>query len=258
MYALISDIHGNLEALRAVLADIDARGVETIYCLGDVVGYGPEPLACVDLIMERTAATVRGNHEEALFSGAYGFHLRAQEAIEWTREQLQPGFFSGLAVKRRWSWLTSLPRTYAVGPDLLVHGSPRDPVSEYLMAQDLPYYPEKYAEVFELTGRIVFAGHSHLPVLITDQHEAFTPEELGGRWSFPERCEAKALVNVGSVGQPRDGNPEACYVVVSEDAAGRPTVEWRRVPYDHRLTKAKIDQVDRLHETLGQRLALGR
>ena len=102
MYAVISDIHSNLAALTAVLADLDALGVRDVRCLGDVVGYGPDPLECVDLVLARAQVVVRGNHDEALVHGAYGFHLRAKEAIDWTRDQLKPGLLSGPAVRRRW------------------------------------------------------------------------------------------------------------------------------------------------------------
>ena len=101
-YAIVSDIHSNIEALSVVLDDIEKLGITDILCLGDVVGYGPNPLECVDLIMERCKVTLKGNHDEALVHGAYAFNLRAQKAIEWTRDQLKPGFFSGSAVRRRW------------------------------------------------------------------------------------------------------------------------------------------------------------
>jgi predicted phosphodiesterase len=95
VYAIISDIHSNIEALTEVLKDIDTAGIKDILCLGDVVGYGPNPLECTDTIMQRCKITLKGNHDEALVHGAYAFNMRAQKAIDWTRDQLKPGFFSG-------------------------------------------------------------------------------------------------------------------------------------------------------------------
>jgi diadenosine tetraphosphatase ApaH/serine/threonine PP2A family protein phosphatase len=256
MYAVISDIHANLPALRAVLADIEAQGIDEVYCLGDVVGYGPHPTPCVDLIMDTCRATVMGNHEEALVQGAWGFHPVAKDAIEWTRDQLQPGFFSGVLVRRRWEFVTGLPKEFRRGPDLFVHGSPRDPTTEYLLAPEVDFKREKYSEVFELCQRLVFVGHTHLPCLITDRYEVRAPAQLADGWSFPELCDGKAIVNVGSVGQPRDDDTRACYVVVDERDGVR--VRWRRVVYDFQETVAAIEQTQRLAQPLADRLKVGR
>jgi predicted phosphodiesterase len=253
MYAVISDIHGNLSALQAVLADIDAQGIEEILCLGDVVGYGPEPQPCVDLVRARCAVTVMGNHEEALVHGAYGFHLRAREAIDWTRDQLKPGFFSGSLVRARWDWACALPLRHERGPDLFVHGSPRQPTSEYLLSHELDQQLEKYQEVFDATDRLLFVGHTHLPGVITDAFEWLTPGQIDGTYDFAARPESKAVINVGSVGQPRDGDPQACYVVVEGTR-----VSWRRVTYDVEQTVARVALVPRIHPSLGKRLLLGR
>src|SRR5437660_10094991 len=132
MLAIISDIHSNLEALTAVLDDAEAHDVDEIVCLGDVVGYGPSPIEVVDLVRERASACVRGNHDEALVTGGVGFRGIARDAIDWTRTVLQPGFFSGAGARRRWEWITHLPDRHEVGPDLFLHGSPRDPMNDYL------------------------------------------------------------------------------------------------------------------------------
>lgn len=256
MYAVISDIHANQPALEAVLADVAAEGIDEILCLGDVVGYGPLPLACIDLVMARCQATVLGNHEQALFAGAYGFHTIARQAIEWTREQLEPGFFSGPTVRARWEFLAGLPLTHRRGPDLFVHGSPRDPTTEYLLAPEVDFRREKYFEVFERCERLVFVGHSHVPCLITDTFETRTPAELDGRWRFPDLAREKAIVNVGSVGQPRDEDPRACYVIVDESDGLE--VRWRRVEYDLAPTVAAIEANPRLAQPLADRLKVGR
>jgi predicted phosphodiesterase len=252
-FAIISDIHSNIEALTTVLADIDAQGVTDIVCLGDVVGYGPNPLECVDLIMQRCRLTLKGNHDEALVHGAYAFNLRAQKAIEWTRDQLKPGFFSGSAVRRRWEFLTNLPLRHEEGPDLLIHGSPRDPTNEYILATEIGFGPtEKFEEIFAGFERMLFVGHTHMPCVITDKYETKTSTELSNSYSFPDLCERKAIINVGSVGQPRDRDNRACYVVVDGQK-----ITWRRLEYDFEKTAGKIDQIAQLDAALAARLKEG-
>ena len=130
-FAIVSDVHSNLEALTEVFADIDRQGIRDVVCLGDVVGYGPNPLECTDMIMQRCKLTLKGNHDEALVHGAYAFHLKARKAIDWTRDQLKPRFFSGTAVRRRWEFLRDLPARHEDGAHLFIHGSPRDPTNDH-------------------------------------------------------------------------------------------------------------------------------
>jgi diadenosine tetraphosphatase ApaH/serine/threonine PP2A family protein phosphatase len=251
-YALISDLHSNLSALKAVFADIDAQGVTTVHCLGDVIGYGPEPAECVDLVMERVEVTLKGNHDEALIHGAHCFGNHARSAIEWTQKQLKPGLLSGPKKRKRWKFLSTLPLKHAIGPDLLVHGSPRDPTMEYLLPPYVENDPKKYQEVFETFERRLFVGHTHLPGVITDGQEWRSSQQLGGTWRFPDGCQKKAIVNVGSVGQPRDDDPRACYAIVDGDA-----VHWRRVEYDIEATVGLIAGIDPIHPSLGDRLRKG-
>lgn len=252
-YAVISDLHANQRALEEVLKDLDALGIDEIYCLGDVVGYGPDPTICVDLTRKRAHKTVQGNHDEALVHGGYGFHLRAREAIDWTRDQLKPGFFSGPTVRERWEWLTSLPLRFERGKDLFVHGSPRDPTSEYLLAQWLHTKCEMFHEAFTATERLVFTGHTHLPCAITDTYEVVNSSE---DYVFGARDEGRAIINVGSVGQPRDKDPRACYVVVHEEGSDL-RIEWRRVAYAVEDTVARVFAQPRLDDRLGERLRHG-
>ena len=253
MYAIVSDIHSNIEALTVVLQDIDSMGIKDIYCLGDVVGYGPNPLECVDLIMERCKVTLKGNHDEALVHGAYAFNLRAQKAIEWTRDQLKPGFFSGSAVRRRWEFLTNLPLRHELGDDLLIHGSPRDPTNEYILATEIGFGPtEKFEEIFQSFNRMLFVGHTHMPCVITDRYETKTSTELENKYTFPDLTDKRVIVNVGSVGQPRDRDPRASYVVVDDT-----TVTWRRLEYDFEKTAAKIEGIALLDTALAARLKEG-
>ncbi|MGE0706473.1 MAG: metallophosphoesterase [Planctomycetota bacterium] len=252
-YAVISDVHSNLAALEAVLADIDAEGVSEVLCLGDVVGYGPDPIECVDLVRARASVTVQGNHDEALVHGAYGFHLRAREAVDWTRDLLRPGFFSGLAVRERWAWITSLPLRHERGPDVLVHGSPRNPTSEYLLVSNIDRDREGFEEAFAATERLLLVGHTHFPCAVTDRYEVHA---AGRDYCFGRHGEGRAIVNVGSVGQPRDGDSRACYAIV-EEAADELWVRWRRVEYAVEETVARVAEVARLHPSLGERLKHG-
>ena len=254
MYAVISDVHSNLEALRAVVDDLDALGVSEVYCLGDVVGYGPNPAECVDLVLERCRVTVKGNHDEALIHGAYAFHQRARDALDWTRDQLKPGFFSGPVVRRRWDYLSQLPLRHEVGEDLLTHGSPRDPTNEYILGTQVGFGPtEMFEEIFAGFSRWLFVGHTHMPCVITDRYETRTSAELENTYRYPDLCDRQVIVNVGSVGQPRDLDTRACYVVVDGD-----TITWRRVEYDVEQTAAKIASIVNLHPSLGDRLKVGR
>jgi predicted phosphodiesterase len=252
MLAIISDLHSNEEALGAVVADMKAHAVDEIFCLGDVVGYGPDPIPVVDFVRENVAVTVMGNHDEALIGGGLGFSGVALKAIDWTRTQLQPGFFSGINVRNRWDFLTHLPLRHERGPDLFLHGSPRDPTSEYLLAHELSFGAiGKYEEIFATFDRLLFCGHTHLPCVITDDFEAKTAASLGNTWTHPGK--GRAIVNVGSVGQPRDEDNRASYVLFD----GK-TVTWRRVAYDFEKTAAKVFAIPELDRKLGERLALGR
>jgi len=253
VYAVISDVHSNIEALSAVFADLDDIGVRDVICLGDVVGYGPNPLECVDMIMDRCRVVLRGNHDEALVHGAYAFNLPARKAIDWTRKVLKPGWIAGHAVRRRWDYLTRLPLRHEEGPDVFIHGSPRDPTNEYILARDMSYGPsERFEHIFAGFERLLFVGHTHMPCVITDRYQTRTAQQLDYRYRFPDFCEHKTIVNVGSVGQPRDRDNRACYVVVTPQS-----ITWRRVPYDFEKTMAKIGQIDDLEPQLAARLKIG-
>jgi diadenosine tetraphosphatase ApaH/serine/threonine PP2A family protein phosphatase len=253
MFAIISDLHSNIEALTKVFEDIESLGITDVVCLGDIVGYGPNPLECVDLVMQKCRFSLKGNHDEALVHGAYAFNLRAQKAIEWTRDQLKPGFFSGGAVRRRWEYLTNLPLKMAEGPDLFIHGSPRDPTNEYVLATEIGFGPtEKFEEIFASFERMLFVGHTHMPCVITDKYETKTSAELENKYVYPDMADQKVIINVGSAGQPRDRDNRACYVVVDGE-----TVTWRRVEYDIEKTVARMEQIAQLDAALSARLKEG-
>ncbi len=254
--ALISDIHSNLEALTAVLREIDRRGVSEIYCLGDIVGYGPEPEAVIDLVRERCSLVLRGNHDDAVFSGAEDFNPIARQALETNREMIRPGLFKAATKRVRWNFLRDLKTTELRGDVLFLHGSPRDPVREYVMRTDVVFAPQKMDEIFKLLPRCGLGGHTHQPGVFLEGGGHKAPEELGGRFELGAQ---KAFINIGSVGQPRDGNTAACFALFEMPSNGRGgAVEWVRVPYDIAAVQAKIRRTKGIDELCAERLSLGR
>ena len=257
--AIISDIHGNLDALQTVLAD--AGEVDALWCLGDLVGYGPEPNACIDLLRSRSSLCVAGNHDWAAIGkmDTADFNPEASEAAMWTGAQL--------SAENR-TYLEGLPTQLAAGESgefTLVHGSPRDPVWEYLThlsaaRLNFSYFQTPYCLV----------GHTHVPLVFRHpgpdgpnaEYETIVPE--------PDRGvllgAARLIVNPGSVGQPRDGNPDASYMLFESapapaggeqpDAAGRGTLTLRRVTYPVASVQQKMRQAG-LPSRLIMRLTYG-
>lgn len=247
--AVISDIHGNIEALEAVLADAQAQGAEKYYCLGDVVGYGPNPRECVDRILNFDLC-ILGNHDQGALYDPEGFSSGAERAIFWTREQLETVHGDRDQAAKRWDFLSQLPRTSRDGRYLFVHGSARNPLNEYVFPEDI-YNPRKLERLFSLIERVCFQGHTHVPGVFTEDNRFLSPAEIGWQYTFP--ATGRFMVNVGSVGQPRDGDPRSCYVLLTDDK-----VEFRRVPYDFETTAAKILAIPELDNYLGERLKNGR
>lgn len=251
MIAIVSDIHGNLDALRAVLADIERQGITDIYCLGDVVGYGPNPCACVDLARS-FKVTLLGNHDQAALFDPEGFSGPAERAIFWTRQQLEE---VGPRAERaaRWEFLAGLPRTHRENGTQFVHGSPRSPLNEYVFPEDVAH-GTKLERLFTLVERCCFQGHTHVPGVFESDGQGgvifLRSEELPQGYRVGAR---KVMVNVGSVGQPRDGDPRACYVVF--DGA---TIRYRRVEYDIEATIKKMHAIAALDPFLSERLRQGR
>jgi predicted phosphodiesterase len=245
--AIISDIHGNLEALQAVLADIQQQNVTDIYCLGDILGYGPNPRECLDLVMERCAVTILGNHDQAALFDPEGFNAGAERAIFWTRHVLETGDSKGN--ERRWEFLGELPRVRREDHVLFVHGSARNPLNEYVFPEDI-YNQRKMERIFALVDRYCFQGHTHIPGIFLESLSFLSPEEIDHRY---ELTAEKAVMNVGSVGQPRDGDSRACYVLLDGQ-----TIQYRRVTYDIEQTIAKIYKIPELDNFLGDRLREGR
>ncbi|MEM6672779.1 MAG: metallophosphoesterase family protein [Planctomycetota bacterium] len=250
--ALVSDLHSNKEAVDAVFAHIRAQGIETMYCLGDVVGYGPDPEHCSDLVRGHAEITVVGNHDEALFHDAADFNPHARGAIDWTRERLRPRWWSSSETKSRWRWLRELPLKHTLGRFTFVHGSTRDPVREYVLSTDGFLNPSKLRAIFDSFDGVVFCGHTHHPGVHTEDLR-FQGLEGADELTVELAEDERKIVNVGSVGQPRDGDNRACYAVLTEDS-----ITWYRVPYDYRTTSEKILATGTLSPILARRLQLGK
>ncbi len=256
--AVISDIHANAEALRAVLADIESRGIDRIVNLGDVVGYGPDPLEVVDLVAQRCAWTLMGNHDFGVLYEPTNFNPAAESSAYWTRAQFDAEEDEALRAKR-YDFLGRLRvRVVEPLPDssttvLAVHASPRRPINEYIFPDDASDAPDKLEAIFDRVERIAMVGHTHVPGVFTDEPDFYPPAEIGDSGSYKFMDGEKVIINVGSVGQPRDNDPRASYAVLHPDR-----VEFHRVEYDVKVTADKIKAIPELHDWLGDRLYEGR
>lgn len=260
MIAIISDIHANYDALTAVFEHIEELQPEAVICLGDIVGYGAEPVACVDAVRSRCQVTLCGNHDFALIYGADGFSALAQASIERHRRMMMPR--PGAAVdsaaepyKERWDYLKHLPYRHVLDHQLFVHASPRNPVVEYLRKVDvLLGMTDKIAQNFRQVDWLAFIGHTHQPGVITRDMKFLEPDEIDG--AFHPQPHQKAIINVGSVGQPRDGDWRACFATFDDDGV----VRYHRVEYDVdnaacKMAAASLTGVD---DSLADRLRRGR
>lgn len=236
--ALLSDIHSNLPALDAVLAAVGS--VDAIWHLGDVVGYGPDPDGVVERLRERRALGVRGNHDAAALGGPEieWFNPDARRAMEWTR---------GAISDETRDWLTALPERRTESGCDLVHGSPREPLWEYITSAGVARDNLRL-----LDAEIGLHGHTHVPVAwIADGDRV---ELVRGKPGKPLQLDGRRmLVNPGSVGQPRDGNPEASFAIVDLEAR---TVAWGRVGYDVAAVQAAMRDAG-LPSSLASRLRSG-
>jgi diadenosine tetraphosphatase ApaH/serine/threonine PP2A family protein phosphatase len=238
-YAIISDLHANVEALEAVLAH---AGDIPMLCLGDIIGYGPQPNEVVEMVRARAVHTVVGNHDLAGAAGigVEDFNPRAAASAQWTNRQL---------TQANIDWILSLPYTVSKPTFNLVHGSPNTPADfNYLVT------PISRVNAFKAcTDRITFVGHSHFPDVSEQRPDGRiwnSPIEGDGMFTFHPA--ARYMVNVGSTGQPRDRDTRASYVVFDDEAL---TATWHRVAYDVAAVQAKIratglpvDCADRLSE----------
>lgn len=251
--AVISDIHGNLTALQAVLADIEQQDVEGIVCLGDIVGYGPEPTACVETVAERCQWSLLGNHDFGVLYEPTNFNPGAEQAAYWTRAQFEaiedPDRRAAL-----FRFLGRLRVRVRFGPGdewIAVHGSPRRPINEYIFPDDAINATLKIQQIFERVDSLAIVGHTHVPGVFTDEPDFYAPGELKGRFNF--RDEEKVIINVGSVGQPRDNDNRASYVTIDDEG-----VSFHRIPYDIDDVAQKIRAIPQLNDWLADRLYEGR
>jgi predicted phosphodiesterase len=225
--AVLSDVHGNLPALEAVLEAL--RPYDAVWQLGDVVGYGPQPDEVVARLAQENALGVRGNHDSAAIGelDTDSFNDDARAAVEWTAERIQP------ATKR---WLAELPLVSVDAPFTLVHGSPRDPTWEYVYNAAIAR-----ANMTEFTTDHCLVGHTHIPLVFRARKTGGVEMAIAKADSTIEFGGGRLIANPGSVGQPRDGDPRASAMVI--DTAAQ-TMEWHRVEYP-------IDRVQRLMTDLG-------
>jgi diadenosine tetraphosphatase ApaH/serine/threonine PP2A family protein phosphatase len=221
--AVLSDIHGNLEALEAVLAEVDGSSVDLLYCLGDIVGYGPSPAACVEIVSRRAAVSLLGNHDAAVagLTSLEDFNEFARSAVEWTAARLSAG---------QVEYLGSLPYTHRARELLLVHASPIEPERWHYL-HGLADIDEHFAAFAE---RVCFVGHSHRPGVYAIEAGGGVRRSVG---RVALRAGSRYLVNAGSVGQPRDRDPRASYVLYDPAGAG---VEVRRVAYPIAKTQERM------------------
>ena len=236
--ALLSDIHSNLVALDAVLAA--AGPVDAVWQLGDIVGYGPDPNGVVARLRDAGATGVRGNHDAAAIGGSEidWFNPDARRAMEWTRTQVSPETVA---------WLRELPERLRHDACELVHGSPREPLWEYVTS-----VPVARANLAALERPVGLHGHTHVPVAFVEDEGrvgAVSPHD-GSELQLGER---RALVNPGSVGQPRDGDPRASYAIYDP---GSVRVSWHRVVYDVEAVQAAMRSAG-LPPSLAARLSFG-
>jgi diadenosine tetraphosphatase ApaH/serine/threonine PP2A family protein phosphatase len=237
-YALVSDIHSNLEALEAVLADIAGQAVDEILCLGDLVGYGADPNECTRRIGDLTSHVVSGNHDSAVVgqTDISHFNPHARRAVAWTAEIIDP---------EQARYLSRRPFVDRIDDLLLVHATPSEPDAwNYLLTA-----PAARAEFGSFSESICFIGHSHQPIFFCSDgavHSGKTDRltcDPGLRY----------IVNIGSVGQPRDGDPRSCYAIYDAD---RRVVQLRRVAYDIKSAQRKILKAG-LPPVLAARLSRG-
>ena len=238
--AVLSDVHANLPALDAVLAD--AGRVDAVWHLGDIVGYGPEPDAVVARLGKAGAIGVRGNHDAAACGGSEidWFNPEARRAMEWTRGAISPATVE---------WLAALPERRTEGACDLVHGSHREPLWEYVTSESIAR-----ANLGALAAgtRIGLHGHTHVPVAFVEDAGRLTV--MRGRPGASLELEGRrALVNPGSVGQPRDGDPDASYLIWEPEAD---RVTWRRVAYDVATVQRAMHDAG-LPASLAARLGVG-
>ncbi len=239
-YAIICDVHGNLEAFEAVLAEIKRQRIDRIFHLGDIVGYNSNPNECMELLLSENITSIMGNHDAAAcgLDDPLWFNSAAKQAVMWTRKQLLPKFRD---------YLRTLPETLVIDNILLAHGSPemRD---NYIL--DWMDAMRQFVVMERMSVNICFFGHSHLPALFA--YRGFNHDlNQHGKHSLDKSN--RYLVNFGGLGQPRDGDPRTCFGIFDSDEM---TVEFFRLKYDVLKCAKKVEQAG-LDVYLAERLMAG-
>ena len=241
-YAIIADIHSNLAAFQAVLDDIQSqKRIDKIWCLGDIVGYGPDPHECIELLRSTDNICIAGNHDRAVVGllDINNFNPNAAEAVHWTEGKLSIGDIT---------YLKNLPENIQEDDFTLVHGSPREPIMEYILSMSVA---RQNFDCFRT--RYCLVGHTHVPQAYSlDKEDNCTATRFLPTVKLISG-EIRLIVNPGAVGQPRDRNPEASYAVYDNETG---IIQLRRVSYDIRLTQDKIMKSG-LPPRLATRLEMG-
>lgn len=239
--ALVSDIHGNLEAFQAVLSDIESKKLDKVFCLGDVIGYGCDPVACMELVDKHCHVKLVGNHEYLILglTDSENYNPTALESFRWTRERLG---------ERELKLIEQYEIDYVLDHVYLVHASPCEPTDwNYILN------PQQAAQAFDdLKQQVCFSGHSHLPMIFTESHDGMPRMRTGHDITID--VDERYLINIGSVGQPRDNDPRASYVSYDFETHD---IVFERVDYDYQLTQKKMAEAC-LPQMLIERLAIGR
>jgi diadenosine tetraphosphatase ApaH/serine/threonine PP2A family protein phosphatase len=250
--AILGDVHGNLEALLAVLDQLGLLGVSDVYNLGDSTGYGPNPIECLDLAMSMKVVLL-GCFDHAVLIPPDGYPPSAEKSADWTRDVLKSPDVVGSPERSRMRFLAGLNPTYRDADALYVHGSPHNPRYEYVFPEDI-YTQEKMSRIGDNFDQLCFNAHTHIPGVFV--------EDGPKRWHFvmPSECnncfrldERRVICNVGSVGQPRDGDWRASFVLFDGS-----TIRFHRVEYDIETTIQKIYAEPELANFFGDRLRDGR
>jgi predicted phosphodiesterase len=231
-YLIISDIHANLVAFEAVMRHAGKLGTDYdfVWCLGDIVGYGPNPNECIDLLRSMPYLCLAGNHDWAALGrlDVRTFNADARKAVTWTRDTLTD---DNLA------FLEALPTTFVLGEFTLAHGSPREPVWEYILdpliaTLNFAYYQTSYCLV----------GHTHTPVIFKQTGKQGESEAVAPEYNVVQKLNGvRQIINPGSVGQPRDSDPRAAYAILDAEMM---TWEFRRIPYDIHEVQERMRRVD--------------
>jgi predicted phosphodiesterase len=242
-FAFVSDIHANLEALEAVFKDIEGQDVDEIICLGDIVGYGANPNECADLVREKCTYILLGNHDAAAVNllATHHFNSHAKIAIEWTAANLNN------AVR---SFLLSLPLVLTRETLTLVHSTPYEPnMWYYITSLEEAAFNFQYFDT-----QVCLVGHTHIPIIIVLDAKKEVYVHQASQINLHGMEESRLLINVGSVGQPRDRNPDSCYAIFDTTLGD---FLYRRVPYNIEKAQAKMKKI-KMPEFLITRLIEGR